>query len=288
MNRVDAGISQNTHPAPELLGCSCHLRRVVHRLPLRDANDERQLADGDPATADGLRGELRAALDGPAEAIGALVGDLPEEFVDQVGVCAVQLDAVEPELLRVARSVGIGLRHVEHLRLARFLADLLASQRDAGRPVRGRIRKVTAVGLAAHPLMPELWSHLAARGVHRVDDALPPGQRLLPPEERNVRVVRRAPATCERPFGQDEPHVRSRAPAVVGDVVVVREAARRARARHRRHHDAVLELEPTDLERPEERRHIGHDRIPFLPGLRRVIGSIGSRSARREAAIDRK
>jgi hypothetical protein len=63
---------------------------------------------------------------GAAEAVGALVGDGPEELVDQVGVGAVQFDAVEAEALCVGGGVCIGLRHVDDVGFGRFLADLLA------------------------------------------------------------------------------------------------------------------------------------------------------------------
>src|SRR5580704_1707274 len=98
-----------------------------------------------------------------------------------------QLDAVEPELLRIARGVRVGLCHIEHFGFAGFVRDLLASQSDAGRSVRWRIGERTAVRSAAHALMPELWSHLAARSMDGVNDTLPSRQRLFSPELRNVR-----------------------------------------------------------------------------------------------------
>jgi hypothetical protein len=73
-----------------------NLRCVVHRLPLRDANDDRQIANGSAATAQNLRGELGASLDRPTKAIRTLHGALPKELVDQIGVRTMQVEAPSP------------------------------------------------------------------------------------------------------------------------------------------------------------------------------------------------
>jgi hypothetical protein len=74
----------------------------------------------------GVRTRRAVQASGAAEAVGALVGDGPEELVDQVGVGAVQLDAVEAEALCVGGGVGIGLRHVDDVGFGGFIGDLLA------------------------------------------------------------------------------------------------------------------------------------------------------------------
>ena len=145
------------------------------------------------AAADRFGGEFGALFDRAAEAVGALVGALPEEFVDQVGVRAVQLDAIEAEPLRIARRVGVGLRHVEHFGFARLVGDFLSLQGDARRSIGRRVGEMSGAGLATHALMPELRPHLAARRMHGVDHALPACERLFSPEQRNVGVVRRRP-----------------------------------------------------------------------------------------------
>ena len=70
-------------------------RREVGRLPLRDTNDDRQLAHGESTSADHFGGEFGTLFDRAAETVGASIGALPEEFVDQIAVRAVQLDAIE-------------------------------------------------------------------------------------------------------------------------------------------------------------------------------------------------
>src|SRR5712671_1195152 len=115
-----------------------------------------------------------------------------------------QLDAIETESLRVACAIGIRLLHIEHFRFARFVGNFFSLQRDAGRSVARRVGKVTGAGLATHALMPDLWTHLAARRMHRIDDSLPTRQCLLSPEERNICIVGCALAAIERAFRKNE------------------------------------------------------------------------------------
>ena len=183
-----------------------------------------------------------------------------------------QFDDVEAEAFGVSCGVGIGLRHVDDFSFAGLVSNLLAGERDARGAIARRVGEVAGARLAAHALVPDLRTHLAAGGVNGVNHLLPSGQRFLAPEQRDVGVVRCALAARQRPFRQDEPDICFGAAAVVGDVVLVRERAGRLRARHRGHDDAVLELHAAQGERAEERRDVGHADGPRSVNVRSHVG----------------
>ncbi len=63
----------------------------------------------------------RAVLDGTAVVIGAAIGALVKELIDQVAICAMELDAIEAGLLCVLRAAMKGPDHT---------GDLTALQRS--------------------------------------------------------------------------------------------------------------------------------------------------------------
>ena len=91
--------------------------------------------------------------------------------------------------------------------------------------------------------MPDLRPHPAAGGMHRVDHPLPAGERGSAVEERDARVIAGRRAVDHRALRQDQTHLALGATPVVGGDVLARHALRRERTRHRRHDDAVLQLE---------------------------------------------
>ena len=106
--------------------------------------------------------------------------------------------------------------------------------------------------------MPELRTHLAAGRMYGIDHTLPARERLFSPEQRNVGVIGGAFAARERALGKNEADVARRAARVIADVVIVGKRARRTCARHRRHHDAILELQATNAKGTKQRCDVGH------------------------------
>ena len=107
------------------------------------------------------------------------------------------------------------------------------------------------------PLRPECPScrQIFACGVlvHEVDDAAPRVALRFVPEAR--AAGRDAPVRRDaRHFTDHETGAAGRARAVVHEMPIVRHAVDRRVLRHRRHHDAIDELQVAQLERQEHRR----------------------------------
>ena len=90
------------------------------------------------------------------------------------------------------------------------------------------LQAVAGAGLAAHALVPDLRTHLAAGGVDRINDLLPAGECFIAPEQRDVGVVGCALAAGERAFREDEADFIRGAALVVADILGVGERAGRS------------------------------------------------------------
>ena len=181
MEDIHAGVDQGPQELLQLGRSFRQLRIIVADLPLRDAQRDRELrTDPPPDFADGLRGETRACDQIPAVAVGALVGFLPEELVDQVSVRSVQLDAVEAGFLR--RSSRLRVRLDGGIDVA--LSHREFARRTHGMPAFRRRRP--ARDLQAD--VPDLRKNVSARGVHLIDHAAPAVQRGFAVEVRHLGI----------------------------------------------------------------------------------------------------
>src|SRR5262249_55867368 len=98
---VDASRNQGPEQFCELVRRARQPRVKVRALPLRETEEDRKVfADLFSDGFDDLCRKARARDEIATPCVGALVGLLPKELIDDVAVCAVQLDAVETELLR--------------------------------------------------------------------------------------------------------------------------------------------------------------------------------------------
>ena len=77
---------------------------IVLAVLRRDANARARRADGGSDRVDHFEQEARAVLDAAAVSVGALVGAVAQELIDQIAIGAVHLDAVEPCGDRVLRG----------------------------------------------------------------------------------------------------------------------------------------------------------------------------------------
>ena len=222
-------------------------------------------ADGRGDRGRDLDDEACAALGRAAVGVGADVAAVREELLQQVAVGRVQLDAVEPRVDGAAGGVDelrddagqlVGL---EGARLDEVLHAVgredLAGGPDRGRPDRrqaGDRRVADAAGVH------ELRDDRAAARVHGVGDQAPARDLLVGVQARRARVAL-ADRGGLRALGDDQPG--AGALGVVLGVQRGRDAAGAgAVARHRRHHEAVGELELAEAVGGEQVRGHGTPR----------------------------
>ena len=250
---VRTGLHQRHQPLRHLLGRGGELRLVVLLLPLAHPQQDREIRPHRRAhRLEHLGGEARAfAQRRPAPGVGAAVSHRPEELVDQVAVRAVDLGHVEAEPPRIGSGAGEGGDGVGDVFLAHRHAVRIVRAVDARRAFHRHRRRPAAVA-AGGAGMPQLRAHAAAGSMHRLDHPLPAGQRGLPVEERDVRLVARGRTVDHRPLGQDQADAVLGAAAVVRGHVLARHASGREAARHRRHHDAVGQRQRLVAERAEQ------------------------------------
>ena len=128
-----------------------------------------------------------------------------------------------------------------------LLGDHAHRRRRHDRPVAGTQRRIhrlpAELRRALRPGMPELDGDLGVRlGVDEIDDALP-GRFVLGRIEAGAAGRDAALGRDAGHLGEDQPGAALGALGVVHEVPVGRRAVDGAVLRHRRHHDAVLEVD---------------------------------------------
>ena len=178
-----------------------------------------------------LDGEARAVLDGAAVGVRALVRRGLQEFIDEITISAVDLDAVEAGLECAARGLAVQVDErgdVLDLDLLGHLAVRLDGDGRGPERLEGRAA-----------LVPELAEHEAALGVHRVRHELP-ALRLRGVVDAGR--AREAAAVLADDGGLGDEQAGVGAVGVVLGVVDSGHGARaRAAARQRRHDDGVAQ-----------------------------------------------
>jgi hypothetical protein len=186
---------------------------VIHRAERRHPDPEAlrtQLRD-QPVCY--FQQEARTVLHAATIAIGAAIGAVLQELVDQVSVCRVQLDAIEAGLLRKASRFGILLHNQRNLigleRARYFVWQPLESRRKslARRPdgrSRHRKRAVRMMAGVRNPThVPELKECETTLAVDGVDDLLPSSHVLFGMDARSPRISLALPGDL-RGFGDDQ------------------------------------------------------------------------------------
>ena len=227
--------------------------RQAHAGALRPGDLGHRLGD--------LAQQPHAVLDRAAVRVGAVVGAVAQEFVDQVAVRRVDLHAVEAGGQRVgggalvireqARDLG-DLQRARPRRRAscRIGVGLVGRRGGGGRDRLGAAEEVR-VDQPAH--MPDLADDLAARVVHRLHDRPPRIDLRVGPDAR-----------CERPaqalladaggLGEDQPGAGALG-VILGHDRGRHVLAGGAAAGERGHEDPVLRLDGADADRVEQGRH---------------------------------
>ncbi len=164
-----------------------------------------------PTGSHDLAQQADAVLHRAAVGVGAVVGAVAQEFVDQVAVGGVDLHAVEPGLERVAGGAAIILEQGRDLvrpqrpRLVIRLLALIGVGRVRRRGGRRGDRRLAAEEIRMHqaPHVPELGGDAAAGLVDRRRDG-PPGRDLLRiPQARRIRPAQALLADAGG-FGDDQ------------------------------------------------------------------------------------
>ena len=192
--------------------------------------------------------------------VAALVDAVAQEFVDQIAVRGMDLDAVEPGRDRVAGRLSIGVKQMRdfgNLQRARRWIILVAliGMRMARRSNRaGRHGIFARHGRMHQPAhMPQLRDDATAGLMHGVSDRLPPFDLLLTPQARRIGPAQPLPRNARR-FADDE--AGRGALAIIIDHQRRRHMiAGRAGAGQRRHQNAVGRGNRAKLDRIEQAGH---------------------------------
>ncbi len=237
---------------------------VAHRVdvrPGRQVHADPALAEHRDGRVRGLQQQPRPVLDRSAVAVGAQVGAVLQELVEQIAIGAVQFDAVE------ARRLGVGRRAAEVLHDP---GDLLGLQRARGderplrpqqadRPFRGdgagphRRLAIQEIGVRDAADVPDLHEDPAAPVMHRLGHLLPALGLLGRPDAGDPFVADRLGR--DRHAFADDQAGRSALGVVlchqgVGDVGVGCPEARQGR-----HDQAVGQDEVAESQRIEQGSH---------------------------------
>ncbi|MNZ89279.1 hypothetical protein D3C78_1081910 [compost metagenome] len=241
------------------------LRRVVHRAlqgsERCQAYADALLADHRGHRLDHFAEEAQAVGQRAAVLVGAVVGLGVDELVDQVAVGAMQFDSIETGVQCIARGLGVVADDaVDFLDSQRARCGVLDHLADAVlRPTafdidehlhtfrdlrRGRYRRGVARlqgGVRDPSDVPELGEDASAGSMHGVGN-LAPACDLLGAVDARSPGIALALAADLGAFGNDQAGAGALG-VVLGHQLGGDIAGGRARAGHRRHHDAVAGLD---------------------------------------------
>ena len=181
-------------------------RREAYAQPV-GANGSRHLVDD-------FEQEPGAVLFRPAIGIGALVGSVLQELLDQVAIRALQLHSIKSSLDRVQRGLTERADNDRNFRglqgarnLGRHLLKVFGQCRNCGRNGRGRdgrasIRHERRVRVPS--IVRDLHDDPAAAGVDGIGHCSPPGNLGCRIDPRSVRITLRL-RTNRGSFRDDQP-----------------------------------------------------------------------------------
>jgi hypothetical protein len=210
---------------------------------------------------------------GSAIFIAALVGFLRQEFVHEIAVRAVQLQHLEAGFVGAARRLAPRLHEVFHL------AALQRARHRTFRAVRDRARRHRGPGVPVVDIRRALQRSIAfprpggarlAAGMaeldtrHRVlllDERHEAAQRLDELIVPDAEIAKRAATAAFyfRGFHDDEARAAGGELAGIHQVPVGRKTLHRGILVHRRHHDAVAQLDAADGKRRKQ-QYVAHGR----------------------------
>ena len=141
-----SGSQKRRCEAVHLVGIARQFYVIVIGLPLRDAEDDREiLADRGAAGGNDFGGEGGAVGDvRTAVAIAAQVGPIPKELVKDIAMRAVELDCVASDRLGGARRFGEGGDRIGDVAIGHRAA---AGNIGAGKARRADQRRVRRIGV---------------------------------------------------------------------------------------------------------------------------------------------
>ncbi len=170
-----------------------------------------------------------------------------------------QLDGVKANILGVPGCLGKRRNHVVDVLLGHTLDQHLAILLLFHRTVTRHIPIRLGAEAADVADVPQLRRNLAAGGVHGINNLLPAGQRLVTIEVGHIRVAVGRDVIHHGAFGDDQTDTGFGAATVVVDHRLIRHALGREVTGHRRHHDAVGQLQIAQSEGLEQRGYgCGH------------------------------
>ena len=218
MEEIYPRFRQRDQPRLHLLRCGRKPRGIILEFPLRKAKtDGKVRADGLAHGANDFRGKSGALSQRLATiTIGALIGGVPKELVNQIAMRPMNLHGVKPQCFRICRRLrerpdGFGNIFFRH----RHAADCPRCD-ITRRPLKRSGRQPTG-GLGSHHAhVPELRGHDAPNGMHFLDHGLPPSEWLLTIKTGDVRIVGRSRAIDHGALRHDQAHFPFRAAGIVG------------------------------------------------------------------------
>ena len=259
MNHVDAGLLQATRDINHVVEGQTAIGVLIAR---NTDVDDKVLAAALANLGDDLEQEAHASVERAAVLVGALVVERGQKAAEHaVGVCRMDLDAIDTGLLHTHGSVAKLMRELVNLvdrDGARRLAGIgrahkgRSDQARRARNVKGHVGGVE-----------ELRHDLAAILVDGRSELFP---------ARDKRVVVAAHVTRQigigrldrHDLGDDQANAALGTGTVMIDQVVGHIAMIGQVGGHRRHKDAVLDLGRTDLDRAKEHRIGGGLHTGFL------------------------
>ena len=232
-------------------------RHIEQRAVRRQTNPHPMRAQGGYALVDYFHDQPATILAAAAVLIRAVVHTRVEKLLEQITVGRVDLHAVKTGLRRVERALAeighdaLDLGRVQRPRLAGRQhvgsAVVVVAKRLAARRLAGAHRRLAGNldrRMRYTAYVPDLGEERPAALVHGPRGLGPAGD-LLGAEDPRVEQITLAFARDWRAFGDDQPGAGPLAvikrPHLVGDII------RRPRARHRRHHHAVTQVQATGL-----------------------------------------